>query len=375
MPRTPPSRRAVLIFAASSEPDAWQYDHGVSRPEHAATGGAPSLWRVGRSVTLVVVLATIPVVFIISIAGENFAFAAVAGAVIGILGVAMLHSLRNGLIAVGVMAVTATVSVLVSPWPLAGAIWLGLCGIGVGLSGLRGWSMLASTIALWCAFLVVTPTQIGSVAMFEGAEVEFSLRASWSTALAVIVCGCFTALVTPLLLRGRPQPSPRPPIRPQAAYWMAGGIGMLLFLEAWISLSEYRVPAVHWLMLTTLMIVQPSTASTIRRSAHRALGTVAGAGIAVAIVVAGTPLGLRMAIGYVLLIMAFTVMLSGGPYWMFATFLTPAVILLTEGTANGLDVTAARLIFTLIGVLLAFGLVLIVWAVQHGRRGVSAAPA
>ena len=134
MPRTPPSRRAVLIFAASSEPDAWQYDHGVSRPEHAATGGAPSLWRVGRSVTLVVVLATIPVVFIISIAGENFAFAAVAGAVIGILGVAMLHSLRNGLIAVGVMAVTATVSVLVSPWPLAGAIWLGLCGIGVGLS-------------------------------------------------------------------------------------------------------------------------------------------------------------------------------------------------------------------------------------------------
>jgi hypothetical protein len=102
---------------------------------------------------------------------------------------------------------------------------------------------------------------------------------------------------------------------------------------------------------------------------------VAGAGIAVAIVVAGTPLGLRMAIGYVLLIMAFTVMLSGRPYWLFATFLTPAVILLTEGTANGLDVTAARLAFTLIGVLLAFGLVLIVWAVQHGRRGGSAAPA
>jgi uncharacterized membrane protein YccC len=211
--------------------------------------------------------------------------------------------------------------------------------------------------------------------MFEGAEVEFSLRAGWSTALAVIVCGCVTALVTPLLLRGRPQGSPRPPIRPQAAYWMAGGIGLLLFFEAWISLSEYRVPAVHWLMLTTLMIVQPSTASTIRRSAHRAIGTVAGAGIAVAIVVAGTPLGLRMAIGYVLLIMAFTVMLSGRPYWLFATFLTPAVILLTEGTANGLDVTAARLAFTLIGVLLAFGLVLIVWAVQHGRRGGSAAPA
>lgn len=156
---------------------------------------------------------------------------------------------------------------------------------------------------------------------------------------------------------------------------MAGGIGLLLFVEAWISLSEYRVPAAHWLMLTTLMIVQPSSADTIRRGIHRAIGTVAGAGIAAAIVVAGTPLGLRMAIGYVVLIAALTVMLSGRPYWLFATLLTPAVILLAEGTANGLDVTAARLGFTLMGIALAFGLMLIVWIVQHGRSRGRSAPA
>ena len=347
----------------------------MSRPEHAAAGAAPPLWRVGLICTAVLVLMTIPVVIVSSLAGENFVFAAASGAVIGLLGVAMLHSVRHGLIAVGIMAAAATMSVVVSPWPLAGAIWLGACGIGVGLAGLRGWNMLASTMAVFCAFLVVTPTQIGDVAMFEGAAVEFSFRACWSTALAVVVCGCFTALVTPLLLRGRPQRPPRPPIRPQAAYWMAGGIGLLLFVEAWISLSEYRVPAAHWLMLTTLMIVQPSSADTIRRGIHRAIGTVAGAGIAAAIVVAGTPLGLRMAIGYVVLIAALTVMLSGRPYWLFATLLTPAVILLAEGTANGLDVTAARLGFTLMGIALAFGLMLIVWIVQHGRSRGRSAPA
>ena len=46
---------------------------------------------------------------------------------------------------------------------------------------------------------------------------------------------------------------------PEALVVVTPPFGLLLFVEAWISLSEYRVPAAHWLMLTTLMIAGESS--------------------------------------------------------------------------------------------------------------------
>ncbi|MGI9186066.1 MAG: FUSC family protein [Gaiellales bacterium] len=301
------------------------------------------------------------------IVGTDYIIAAIAGVSLALLGVALIGGVRGGLFAVGVAAAAAAVSVAVAPWPLAGAVWLGACGAAVGLSGLRGWIGWTPLVAIWCAYLVVTPPQVGFAAMFQGEQIPFSLQACVETALVVVACGVPIIFVTPQLLRRMPSVPTVPPLPKNAAVLMAACLGLLLLVEAAVVLQAFRVPAAHWLLLTTLVVAQPSTDRMLRRGIHRAIGTVAGACIAATVVIVGTNQGVRMAIGFALLYGSFVLLLSARPYWMYATLLTPAVILLSEGTTSGLDVTAARLGFTLLGILLAFGVMVIVSLAEHRR--------
>lgn len=318
--------------------------------------------------TLVLIVAGVPVMVAGAALGSAFVLPAIAGTSVGLMGVLILHTIRNGLIVVGVMAASATMAVLVSPWPLASAALLGLSGVAFGISCLRGWNKLVMLVAIWNAYLVVTPTQIGSAGMLQGDAVEFSLRASWATGLIVLGAGVFTACITPTLFRHRRVLDVDPVLDRTAATWMAAGVGLLLFVETLVALSAYRVPAAHWLLLTTLVLVQPTSSKTLQRGVHRAIGTVAGAIVAALIVIAGVSLEARSVIGFALLIAALTIMMTPRPYWLYATLLTPAVILLSAGDANTFDVTVARLGFTLLGIALAFGLMALVWAIQHEKR-------
>lgn len=333
------------------------------------------LWKVALFATIVLLVAGIPVVVTSELIGADFALAAIAGSVVGLMGVLMLRDPRAACLAVGAMAASATVTVLASPWPVAGAIWLGLVGAGVGIAGLRGWSRIATMITIWNAYLLVTPPQVGTAGMFQGDAIDFSVRASWETALIVIVSGAFMVLATPLLFRGRTPMPAETPLAPSTAWTLAVCLGLLLLLESLLALTSYRVPAAHWLLLTTLVLVQPTKATTFRRGVHRAIGTLAGAVIAGAIVLVGVPHELRGIVGFALLIAALTIMTTPRPYWLYATILTPGVILLSAGSANALDVTAARVGFTLLGVALALGVVALLSVVERGRGAAGSRPA
>ena len=331
------------------------------------------MWKIAPFVLLVFVVSMIPLAAATAIAGSDYVMPAITGTTIGLFGTLILPGARRGLVIVGLMAAGATAAVLVSPWPLAGAALLGMSGVLIGLTSLKGWGQLTTIAVIWCAYLVVTPPQIGSAAILEGGAVEFSLRAGWITALIVIATGAFMLVATPLLFRGQPPVPLTPETDRRQAYVAAACIGLLLFVESLVVLSEYRVPAAHWLLLTTLVLVQPTRSKALRRGIHRAIGTVAGAVIASMIVLSGVQHEARMIIGFALLIAALTIMVTPRPYWLYATLLTPAIILLSAGDANTLDVTAARLGFTLISIALAFGVMVLALLLE--RRGPASGPA
>ena len=367
MPRAPPLRCAVLIFAVGAEPDGRRYHRRMAAPSPASSShhALLPLRKVMPFALVVLLIGGTPIVLSNLVVGTDYVIAAIAGVTLALMGVALVGGVRGGLFVIGVTAVAATVSVAVAPWPIAGAVWLGACGAAVGLSGLRGWIGWTPQLAIWCAYLVITPPQVGFASMFEGEKIPFSLHACVVTALVVLACGLPMVFVTPHLLRRMP-PVPKVPSLPKdAALLMAICLGLLLLVEAAAVLTEYRVPAAHWLLLTTLVVAQPSTGRTLRRGIHRAIGTVAGACIAAAVVLAGTPQEWRMAIAYVLVYGAGILLLGGRPYWMYATLLTPAVVLFAEGDVGGLGVTAARLGFTLLGILLAFGVMVLVSLVER----------
>ena len=344
-------------------------DTAPAKP-HAPAHAIP-LRKVMPFAFVVLVIAGIPILISNAVVGTDYIIAAIAGVILALLGVGLVGGVRGGMITVGVTAVAATISVAVSPWPIAGAVWLGILGAAVGLSGLRGWVAWTPSIAIWCSYLLVTPPQVGFASMFQGEPIVFSLHACVVTAAVVLACGVPIVFVAPHLVRRVP-PIPKPPaLSTEASLVMAVCLGLLLLVEAAVVLSDFRVPAAHWLLLTTLVVAQPSSGRTLHRGIHRAIGTTIGACIAAVIVLAGAPQGLRMTLGYVLVYCAGVLMLAARPYWMYATFLTPAVILLAEGTVDGLSVTAARLGFTLAGILLAFGVMVIVseterrWPARH----------
>ena len=105
-----------------------------------------------------------------------------------------------------------------------------------------------------------------------------------------------------------------------------------------------------WIILTILVIFQPSLGAGFRKAAHRAAGTVLGFVIAI-IVGALLPSGAwTYVVGTVFLMTAFVLMLQGRPYWLYATVLTPAIVLLESAQSTVDAVAIERLGATLIGV-------------------------
>lgn len=107
-----------------------------------------------------------------------------------------------------------------------------------------------------------------------------------------------------------------------------------------------------WIILTIVVVFQPSLGAGFRKAAHRAAGTILGFVIALlvgAVVPSGGPL---YVVGTVFLMAAFILMLQGRPYWLYATVLTPAIVLLESAGSTVDAVAEERLGATLIGVVL-----------------------
>ena len=115
----------------------------------------------------------------------------------------------------------------------------------------------------------------------------------------------------------------------------------------------------YWLAMTSLIVLQPYTGETVRRSGERVGGTVAGA-ILAALITALIPSDIGILITIALGTVA-TVATYTADYALYCFFLTPTIVLMTLPHLRDWHFAAVRMGMTVLGAAIAVGAMLLLW--------------
>ena len=286
-----------------------------------------------------------------------------------------LIAMGEGRKVAAVTAVATPAAVLVglslSSNPIIGTGLMVLLSLGVAWSYRHGCPGAATYIASAGALAVMSAPTSRWAETFAG-----DLPPDLVVAGLVLLGGAWVAVVGSFVLRDFPShPGPPPSVESVRVFAVVlavtVGVGTALVMAA--------VPGRYgwWVVLTVLAVVLPDMRGTTTRVIHRVAGTALGglaAGLFLAVV--DSP-SVTRAVGLVLAL-ACALAFIFAPYWVFVTFLTPALALATFPLDTALATEAQRVLFTLVGalaVVLVGGLtrlVMIRW--RSGRPGGTPTP-
>lgn len=264
-------------------------------------------------------------------------------------------------LAVAVSLVAGAAGVLaasLSPYPVAGAVFFGLLTGGCALTARRGLHSPVLMIPVFISFVLVAPPKLQ-----DASQMTSNLVTG-----AVLALGGLWLTVVARILFGRPAGiSDRERLSATASVNYALVMALVLGLAAWIVLTDAKFHQGAWLLLTLIMVMQPSAHDTLTKSLQRLGGTLAGGAVAFILILLGLGTPYSFLVGGLLLFAAFVIRFAlKRPYWEFVGALTPAIILLDAQGGDGMKIAEDRVAFTAIAVavaiLIAVGIkALILW--------------
>lgn len=273
---------------------------------------------------------------------------------------AVIGLFASSRLAFGAAVLTPTLmglALLMRDYPFIGALYMGIVGAAVGLSSLRGWHAMGSFAAPLAAFALIGAPQ---VALPSGTVPAGATLTSGLVLVAFTVAGgLWTALIgqhiTASLHLQRP---PSVPIH--AARYFAIALAGMVGVATFIDMEWLDSPASWWIILTLFVVVQPYYATSSRRVVARVIGTLTGAVLALLVVnvLHDYPLGIAVVALVITLIAPLLNM--KGPYWVYVSFLTPAVVLQTAGGPQAIMAgIGERALYTVVGAVAAIGVLTI----------------
>lgn len=276
------------------------------------------------------------------------------GVILGIAG-AIVLGLSRGLLLVGCFALVNMVAFVASPHPITSALVISLTVLVYALTLRVG---LAS-------FIVVAPVSVAFTSLQPPSILPSSdMTVNVLVLAAVCVIAGLWGLASGTLI-GRKVP--RPPVVP--ASWRstciyAGALTLVCAGVAVIASLAHIDQDGAWILLTILIVAQPSLHRTRRKVGDRLLGTIIGFGVALVVGVpfSGHPVLLTL-IAILLLGIAGYFMIAAQPYWFFVTFLTPSVVLLVGASTSILTTDINRVWSTIVGAALAVGVLVFLGAI------------
>jgi MFS family permease len=286
---------------------------------------------------LTISLMTPPI--IMGIAGQSgLASAFVYGGVIAI--VAAFYGLRLAVILSVVAGVAGIISALLNPHPVAGAIFFGLFTGACALSAKQGLHSPALMVPIFISFVLAAPPEVVGVS---------DVPAAFMTGAVLTLGGLWATGSARLLLGNRHGEGERKRLTTRAAVLYAVTMAVVLGIAAWGVLTYAKFHQGAWLLLTLIIVLQPSAHDTLTRSLQRLGGTIIGGVFAFVLILAGVQSTLALVIGGVILFAALTVRYAlKRPYWEYVTVLTPAAILLNTPGLDAVSVAEDRVVFTII---------------------------
>ena len=228
---------------------------------------------------------------------------------------------------------------------LAATIVMVLASMLYGFSAQRGWQrgVILAPIAL--AFVIAEPPT-------GGWSVDRPLLMVAVTTAATVTFG---VLVATLLSRGS-APKPEHPVPPVRTRGFAIMLGVAAAITTPITVLAGWGHAGAWLIMTPLIVIQPSLSDAVGKSLRRAAGTVAGFIVAAGLAAVIPEGWVLYVIGAVFAGFALYAMGRSWDYSIFAAAVTVAVVLLEGVSTSVADTGRWRLIATLLGVGIAVAL-------------------
>jgi len=248
-----------------------------------------------------------------------------------------------------VFVVVGTLAIAVSGSPFLAALLVAACAYAIAMCALRGMTTAMLQIAIFVPYLIHTapaPPPGGSrdLAYFIAVAVTILLAGLWGCAL------------TWLIRRHKPLPK-RPAIPSRHDAVLAGAIvAVVTGLITFVALSRAASTEWVWILLTIFILTKPAPGLNWSRAQSRVLGTGIGVAVAALIGVLGLPTLVLNLLGAITMTAALTLQLKGQPYWIYASLLTPAVILVDSAANDTGELALQRLIYTIIGAIFAIAL-------------------
>jgi hypothetical protein len=305
---------------------------------------------------LTIVLMAPPV--LLGISGQfGLASVFVYGGIIAIS--AVFYDLRLAVIVSALAGVAGTIAILLNPYPLAGAAFFGILTGACALTAKRGIHSPVLMVPVFVSFLLVAPPTVPPLS-----TVPAALMCG-----AVLILGGLWSTGGARALLGRPRSEmARKELGTPAAAAYGLIMGLILGVAAWAVLTFAKFHEGAWLLLTIIILLQPSPHDTFSKSLQRLGGTLLGGLIAVALILMDVESTLALVMGGVLIFGALSLRyVLKRPYWEYMTLLTPAVILLSSSGVDRLRVAEDRVAFTFIAATIALVVALGVKAVLVRR--------
>jgi MFS family permease len=251
-----------------------------------------------------------------------------------------------------VSGIAGAIAALLGPFAVAGAVFFGVFTGACALAARRGVHSAVLMAPVFISFVLVAPPQVADLG---------SAPAALLTGAFILVGGLWTTASARLLI-GQPRTnSSREGLSLRATLSYAATMALVVGFAAWVVLSHAKYHEGAWLLLTLIMVLQPSASDTFKKSLQRLAGTLIGGVIALALIIVGVHATPALILGGLLLFAAFVLRYAvKRPYWEYVTLLTPAVILMDAPTGDTLRVAEDRVGFTIAAVVVSLALVLVV---------------
>lgn len=330
-----------MTAVTSPAPDAGTAAGGADK------GGAR---RIATIVIVVLVLAGPAIVASVAWSPDA-ASPVILGGMVGAIS-AVSAGRRIAMIEVFLLLLATPLAVVSGQVPVAGAALMALLCLGAGLTAMWGLHGSFKMIPLVLAYPMIHPPELGDIAIDRNSS---SYVATLS--LLFFIGALWMALIIPVLAKHRPLPELQPAARVDTLTYTTV-ITVLCSVDTFIVLTLSPSSQGAWLILTLIAVTQLGPLKTMNRTVLRVVGTVFGAAIAAAIATAVPQPSVQQLAA--LVCFAFAMYFRTATYWVYVTFLTPTVVLLSA-TGDVAATTESRVVYTLIGasqVLLASGIVL-----------------
>ncbi len=309
------------------------------------------------------VIAIAPPAIVSAILWPGAASILVFGVMAGVMG-AMSSGLRSGVRFAAIFAIAATIAVAVDSVPALAALLVAAMSALIGVFSTKGLALPMMTCAIMIPYVISAPPgRVAEQGLLSGTAIYLG-----ATLLFLFLGGVWgAALISRLIKKSAPQ-SPADSVSSGHALIFGSILAISTGVLAYVAMTWFSQTFWMWILLTIYILSNPVGDRDRSKGRDRLAGTIVGIVAAFLIVSVISNTVALYVLGILIMTIALTIMAEKRPYWMFASFLTPAVIIFDsvgKSQLDQLEVGWERLVFTLVGMVVA---VLISFAVTLGTK-------